>query len=171
MGANLRRVGDDPSDSLSLSCRHAHSLVEQTSCIRLHKFTFAKRLRPVLLTSRNNLLGLIAQKIRSLSKDKMTTADSETRISTVNYARLLSQLAGGMLDGLQCPECDQRSVSVCFTPHHANEYRSWLICASCDFRSRTHNRTRSSRSTVDPAVLAPRKDARPRNSPIFKHQA
>src|SRR5579863_5290026 len=100
----------------------------------------------------------------------MTLSDSETRTCTETYARLLSQLASGMLDGLQCPECDLRSVSVCFTPHHANEYRSWLICASCDFRSRTHNRTKSLRPAVEPAVLTSRKDVRPRSSAIFKPQ-
>jgi len=75
-----------------------------------------------------------------------------------------------MLDGLQCPECDLRSVSVCFTPHHANEYRSWLICASCDFRSRTHNRTRTSRPAIDPAVLLAKRNGRVRNNAIFKPQ-
>ena len=99
----------------------------------------------------------------------MTLSDSETRTCTETYARLLSQLATGMLDGLQCPECDQRSVSVCLTPHHANEYRSWLICASCDFRSRTHNRTIGSRPAIDPVLLA-KKNARSRSSAIFKPQ-
>ena len=101
----------------------------------------------------------------------MTPSDSEVRTSTETYARLLSQLASGMLDGLQCPECDQRSVSVCFTPHHANECRSWLICASCDFRSRTHNRTRPARAAIDPAALLTKRDPRFRSSAIFKPQA
>jgi hypothetical protein len=67
--------------------------------------------------------------------------ESDSRMSVEGYTRLLTQVASGVLDGLQCPECDQRSVSVCLTPHHANEYRSWFICTSCDFRSRAHNRT------------------------------
>jgi len=100
------------------------------------------------------------------------TQDSDTRTCTETYTRLLSQLASGMLDGLQCPECDQRSVSVCFTPHHANEYCSWLICMSCDFRSRTHNRTKSSRPAISPPepLLTPR-STRPRSFAIFKPQA
>ncbi len=79
-------------------------------------------------------------------------SDSESRTCIEGYARLLTQVASGVLDGLQCPECDQRSVSVCFTPHHANEYRSWFICTSCDFRSRTHNRTRVATDRVKPGI-------------------
>jgi len=70
--------------------------------------------------------------------------DSDSRTLIEAYTRLLTQVASGALDGLSCPECDQRSVSVCLTPHHANEYRSWFICTSCDFRSRAHNRARPS---------------------------
>ena len=74
---------------------------------------------------------------------------SENRILIEGYTRLLTQVANGVLDGLQCPECDLYSVSVCLTPHHANEYRSWFICTSCDFRSRAHNRTRPSSMARD----------------------
>jgi hypothetical protein len=70
-------------------------------------------------------------------------------MSIEGYTRLLTQVASGILDGLQCPECDLRSVSVCLTPHQANEYRSWFICTSCDFRSRAHNRARPSSLTKD----------------------
>src|SRR5260370_30654745 len=74
--------------------------------------------------------------------------DSENRTCAESYTRLLTQVAAGILDGLQCPECDLYSVSVCLTPHHANEYRSWFICTSCDFRSRAHNRARPSRPAI-----------------------
>jgi hypothetical protein len=79
---------------------------------------------------------------------------SESLMSIEGYTRLLTQVASGVLDGLQCPECDQRSVSVCLTPHHANEYRSWFICTSCDFRSRAHNRARPSSLAKDRAKPA-----------------
>jgi hypothetical protein len=80
-------------------------------------------------------------------------SNSASRTCIEGYTRLLTQVASGRLDGLQCPECDQLSVSVCFTPHHANEYRSWFICTSCDFRSRTHNRTRTARPAIDRVKL------------------
>src|SRR5258708_29521592 len=80
-------------------------------------------------------------------------SDSDSRTLIEGYTRLLTQVASGVLDGLQCPECDQRSVSVCLTPHLPNEYRSWFICTSCDFRSRTHNRTRPSRPAILPVIV------------------
>lgn len=95
--------------------------------------------------------------------------ESDSRMSIEGYTRLLTQVASGVLDGLQCPECDQRSVSVCLTPHHANEYRSWFICTSCDFRSRAHNRARPSSLTKDrvkPGLLI--RPALTRPASIFK---
>jgi hypothetical protein len=92
--------------------------------------------------------------------------DSEIRTSADSYTRLLTQVASGILDGLQCPECDLHSVSVCLTPHHAGEYRSWFICASCDFRLRAQNRPRPSRPAV-PGWLEKKNDHMRRYA-IFK---
>ena len=97
--------------------------------------------------------------------------DSENRTCTEGYSRLLTQVGTGALDGLQCPECDLFSVSVCITPHHANEYRSWFICTSCDFRSRAYNRARPARPAVPPVTgLLAKPNGRFRKYAIFKPQ-
>ena len=45
----------------------------------------------------------------------------------------------GKLDGLPCPRCRQRCVSVWFT-HPAEElYRTWFVCSRCGFEMRAQN--------------------------------
>lgn len=46
---------------------------------------------------------------------------------------LLWEVDSGNLDNLECPICRHRSVSAWFTNPAPEEYRTWLICAECDF--------------------------------------
>jgi hypothetical protein len=56
--------------------------------------------------------------------------------------RLLSEAATGHLDNLECPSCRQAAVSVWFTHPAADMYRTWFICADCDFHTRAQNTER-----------------------------
>ena len=76
--------------------------------------------------------------------------DGERRIRVDDYARLLDQIAGGHLDRIQCPACDQLSVSVYMTRHQAHESCAWFMCASCDFRTRVANARRSRSTDLGP---------------------
>jgi hypothetical protein len=55
------------------------------------------------------------------------------------HMRLLKEASIGKLQGLGCPSCRQDSVSVWFTHPGAEIYRTWFLCASCDFNSRALN--------------------------------
>jgi hypothetical protein len=65
---------------------------------------------------------------------------SDRRVA--DHIRLLSEAAVGNLDGLQCPSCDKRSVSVWFTQPEGKVYRTWFVCAHRDFNSRAQNNSR-----------------------------
>jgi hypothetical protein len=58
------------------------------------------------------------------------------------HTRLLDQAAAGLLDNLGCPNCAEPSVFVWFTRPAANAYRTWFICADCDFHTRVQNTER-----------------------------
>ena len=47
--------------------------------------------------------------------------------------QLLKEVDSGKLDNLECPKCLHRTVSAWFTNPDADAYRTWLICADCDF--------------------------------------
>lgn|GEM_PF-2566511 len=53
--------------------------------------------------------------------------------------RLLNEADAGRLDDLECPECRHAAVSVWFSHPAAEVYRTWFICASCDFHTRAQN--------------------------------
>lgn len=55
---------------------------------------------------------------------------------------LLKQAEEGKLDGLECPDCHNQSVSIWFTQPAEDEYRTWLVCSRCSFRERVHNSAR-----------------------------
>jgi hypothetical protein len=55
---------------------------------------------------------------------------------------LLRALESGALDGIECPNCHQHTVSVWFTHPTDNEYRTWFICGECTFEMRAQNTSR-----------------------------
>jgi len=52
---------------------------------------------------------------------------------------LASQAENGFLEELECPECHECAVSVCFTHPADDEYRTWFFCTACDFQTRAQN--------------------------------
>ena len=55
---------------------------------------------------------------------------------------LLNEVSSGNLDNLECPKCRHKTVSAWFTRPAQETYRTWLICAECDFRSHAVNTTK-----------------------------
>lgn len=53
--------------------------------------------------------------------------------------RLANEAAAGRFEGLRCPKCHEAAVSVWFTHPAADVYRTWFICAGCDFHSRAQH--------------------------------
>lgn len=49
---------------------------------------------------------------------------------------LLSAEDAGVLDGLDCPDCHLRSVSVRYTEPQEGVYRLWFLCSQCKFQQR-----------------------------------
>lgn len=60
----------------------------------------------------------------------------------LSQLRLLDEAATGHLEELECPNCHQAAVSVWFTHPAADTYRTWFICADCDFHTRAQNTDR-----------------------------
>jgi len=58
------------------------------------------------------------------------------------HTRLLHQADAGRLDNLECPNCGEPSVFVWFTHPGADTFRTWFICADCDFHTRAQNTER-----------------------------
>jgi len=58
------------------------------------------------------------------------------------HLSLLREAEQGRLDELQCPHCGNLSVSVWFTQPCSGVYRTWLVCAGCDFHTRAQNTDR-----------------------------
>jgi hypothetical protein len=50
--------------------------------------------------------------------------------------KLLNEAADGRHERLQCPECDQPTVSVWFTHPEGEFYRIWFLCSACTFHTR-----------------------------------
>ena len=48
---------------------------------------------------------------------------------------LLREVNAGKLDSLECPNCQHQTVSAWFTRPEPETFRTWLICADCDFWS------------------------------------
>jgi hypothetical protein len=55
------------------------------------------------------------------------------------YLHLLHQAAAGRLEGLECPKCRHAAVSAWFTHPAEDFYRTWFLCAKCDFHTRAQN--------------------------------
>jgi len=60
------------------------------------------------------------------------TADLQDRL------RLLREASEGKLDGLSCPECGCREISVSFSVFE-RDYRTWFECSNCGFSMRAQN--------------------------------
>jgi hypothetical protein len=58
--------------------------------------------------------------------------------------RLLGKAAAGQIEDLECPSCGHAAVSVWFTHPAADVYRTWFICADCDFHTRAQDTSRPS---------------------------
>jgi len=54
---------------------------------------------------------------------------------------LLHAVNAGKLNNLECPKCQHKTVSAWFTRPEPETFRTWLICADCDFRSHVINST------------------------------
>ena len=86
-----------------------------------------------------------------------------------HLVELLKQAESAKLDGLECPDCHDSSVSVWFTHPAKDEYRTWLVCSSCSFHERAHNSEMPaffSESRVDQQLQ--RRDAETLGAAIFK---
>ena len=59
-----------------------------------------------------------------------------------SQTRLVSQAYAGQLDSLECPDCRHPAGSVWFAHPAANTYRTWFICADCDFHTRVQELTK-----------------------------
>lgn len=66
--------------------------------------------------------------------------ENEKRLSP--QLRLVNEAAAGRLEDLECPKCRDTAVSVWFTHPAADTYRTWFICANCDFDTRVQNTER-----------------------------
>jgi len=55
------------------------------------------------------------------------------------HLRLLNQANAGQLDELQCPKCRLLTVSAWFSRPAEDVYRTWFLCANCDFHARAQN--------------------------------
>src|SRR5215469_10954788 len=71
----------------------------------------------------------------------MRQGKSQTRTNNglMKQMHLLEEAAIGHLDNLECPKCRHMAVSVWFSHPVPDVYRTWFICADCDFHSRAQN--------------------------------
>jgi len=52
---------------------------------------------------------------------------------------LLQEADMGHLESLECPKCQHMAVSVWFSHPASDVYRTWFICANCEFHTRVQN--------------------------------
>jgi ribosomal protein S27E len=52
---------------------------------------------------------------------------------------MLEEASKGRFENLECPDCRKPTASVWFTNPAPGEYRTWLLCALCDFHSHVMN--------------------------------
>jgi hypothetical protein len=64
------------------------------------------------------------------------------RVRDSSLLLLVKESASGHLDNLDCPSCRRASVSVSFSCPAPEIYRTWFVCADCDFRTRVQNTTK-----------------------------
>ena len=66
---------------------------------------------------------------------------SATAFHMRNEIELLHEVNAGILDNLECPKCQHKAVSAWVTRPEPETFRTWLICANCDFWSHIINST------------------------------
>ena len=66
--------------------------------------------------------------------------DSERELKA--KVNLLWIADSGKLEGIECPECKEESISVRFTNPVDGVYRTWFVCSKCKFRLRAQNSVR-----------------------------
>jgi len=69
-------------------------------------------------------------------------SQNQTKNELSSQLHLLQEAAMGRLDNLECPNCRRAAVSVWFSHPVADAYRTWFICADCDFHTRAQNTER-----------------------------
>ena len=74
----------------------------------------------------------------------MARSDPEHPTRLQLHIELLKEVDSGKLDNLECPKCHLRAVSAWFTNPAPEVYRTWLICAECDFWSHVINSSKPS---------------------------
>ena len=52
---------------------------------------------------------------------------------------LIKQVDTGLFECMECPSCEQPTVSAWFTHPAESEYRTWFRCDNCTFEMRGHN--------------------------------
>jgi hypothetical protein len=74
----------------------------------------------------------------------MPSENSQNQIDKklADQLRLLDQASAGHLEDLKCPNCQHAAVSAWFTHPAHDVYRTWFICADCDFHARVQNSER-----------------------------
>jgi|SRR5580658_9245378 hypothetical protein len=69
-------------------------------------------------------------------------SQNQTNSRLSSQLHLLQEAAIGHLDNLDCPNCRHLAISVWFSHPVADMYRTWFICADCDFHTRAQNTER-----------------------------
>jgi hypothetical protein len=84
--------------------------------------------------------------LRTLGPYNATMARSNPEHPTLLALQieLLKEVDSGILDSLECPKCRHATVSAWFTNPAPEAYRTWLICAECDFWCHAINSSRPS---------------------------
>lgn len=75
-----------------------------------------------------------------MRRESSQNRQNQKRLSS--HLRLLNEAAAGSLEDLECPKCRHTAVSVWFTHPASDTYRTWFICANCDFHTRVQNTER-----------------------------
>jgi hypothetical protein len=75
----------------------------------------------------------------SMPQEKSQNRNDNERRAEVH---LLHEASVGHLENLECPKCRRTAVSVRFSHPVADVYRTWFICADCNFHARVQNTER-----------------------------
>src|ERR1043166_2690504 len=85
---------------------------------------------------------MVQERPRALRRGRMPRQNSQNGSSSddvIRRVKLLNELESGSLDSIECPDCQNRTVSVLFSHPGENEYRTWFVCSDCSFRMRAQN--------------------------------
>lgn len=79
----------------------------------------------------------------------MTVSPTQTQERVRRRIALLEEACEGHFDNLECPDCLKPGASVWVTDPSPGEYRTWLLCAFCDFHSHVINSGKPTYFTED----------------------